>query len=1134
MTAQKPPAGGDDATNRLREAGVDVEALARFLREPDRPVTATAELKMPQGRAAIDAATRGSFLPSDLGFPPDAVVSNNPDLAGLLARCEVVAVGSQRGWQLKPDVRRSILAQAKNDGTLDAISTEPRFIAEGGDAKGRLLRRALVGPVPHPEFMPIEDLERLTTISEWLTDTGLADLPSASELRRIIRKREILDPFRSLVGRQVEAGSDGSNDRFVGRIDEMERLRAYVGIVPPEELRHRVTRALGGLWRTVTFDASGNEPLLVQGIGGMGKSTLLAKFILDHTLFPGVRLPFVYLDSDRAALAPRQPLQLLIDIALQLELWFPETETQLKELRASLRISIDGQAENSERRHRESVTRSELKDFCGKLRTTIEEVNQAQAPVLVLIDTFEVVQYDEDAVQGVTSLISALSARDGTNPWSNFRVVVAGRAEMPEFTTSHKPIILGRLTAAATQALIRRRNRLDDLGLTAEQIGTLARPLRNSPLDVSIVLNWLKSRDPDDRAALIAEMVAEVAQVPSPDDGREPGLLTTRRITGILIDRMIKHINDPEVQLLADPGLVVRAVTPDVIRWVMAPAGGLVESPDRLPFGAEEILFQRFARERWLVSGGGKTVRHRPEVRLAMLDLMRKREQNIVGRESFAATNQRALAYYHRRVAANPSDLEARAEMIYHMLLGGKVDLEEVERHWASDVRPLLSNAVDDLEGLAQAYLKAKLGRRVPQHMLGALPHQLLLSLLLSHGKRILQRSAGAPEGFVGLINTSKALADESALLGLKLEALYRTGRWDDMLTLALRAVLGHSDDHLAEIISTLRRGEFRQMQSLDEAAGDPLRYLLRWAARDERADALWTSEGLKPDIWGPGLVVELKGEDTFWDLAAFVVGSGGRLTTDKSFVHMTLADVGELCRSMGRLSAVATESGALRVLALFEDHTRADILRHVDFSSHFSTVSRIELLAFDQLLSIPFTTSEGDGAYEVDLQHVAAARRGRELLRGLDDAAGNEVIADASIAREFASIVRILVEAGGEPVFRSVARMLALTHPDWLEPMGYALTRAFRGEVPSTAGPWYSLRRYFGGEIPRRRGALKHPSNGHEILSVADEAGNLPAVVSGYVEDLSGRHERNEAHDFLRIAQSFQVWLRTLKTAIG
>ena len=33
----------------------------------------------------------------------------------------------------------------------------------------------------------------------------------------------------------------------------------------------------------------------------MGKSTLIAKFVLDHTLIPNSDLPFVYLDFDRAA-----------------------------------------------------------------------------------------------------------------------------------------------------------------------------------------------------------------------------------------------------------------------------------------------------------------------------------------------------------------------------------------------------------------------------------------------------------------------------------------------------------------------------------------------------------------------------------------------------------------------------------------------------------------------------------------------------------------------------------------------------------------------------------------------------------------------------------------------------------------
>src|SRR5262249_50070733 len=156
------------------------------------------------------------------------------------------------------------------------------------------------------------------------------------------------------------------------------------------------------------------------------------------------------------------------------------------------------------------------------------------------------------------------------------RIVVAGRAEMPRIKTSHDPIKLPPLSIPATQTLLTRRNKGENLGLTADQIASLAGPLSNSPLDVAITVKWLKSFEPNERAALVKNIVAEAKSAEASADSNRTSPLATQRVTGILVNRMIGHIRDKEVRKLANPGLVVRAVTPKVIREVMAPASGLV------------------------------------------------------------------------------------------------------------------------------------------------------------------------------------------------------------------------------------------------------------------------------------------------------------------------------------------------------------------------------------------------------------------------------------------------------------------------------------------------------------------------------------------------------------------------------
>ena len=342
----KPVSSMEDTIARLRKAGFDTEGFISSIDEQSasraNAPSETIKSAPPMTPLAVDAATRGCFLPSDL--TPD-FESQKSSIAEIIAVSDVLSTGSERVWQLRPEVRREILVQARNSNVLSRVSETTQAL-NAYDREGPLLRRVLAGENLDIELMELEDLERLATIAEWLEGSGLAELPRPLDLRRLLAQRGILDPFRVLVGRKVKAGPDGSEDRVVGRSAQTERLRAYVGLREPEELKHYVTRTFDSLWSTVTLGKDANQPLLVRGIGGMGKSTLIGKFVLDHALFAGVDLPFAYLDFDSAALAPRQPLQLLIEIAAQLGLASPLAEPDLSKLRADLRQTIDNQAKN--------------------------------------------------------------------------------------------------------------------------------------------------------------------------------------------------------------------------------------------------------------------------------------------------------------------------------------------------------------------------------------------------------------------------------------------------------------------------------------------------------------------------------------------------------------------------------------------------------------------------------------------------------------------------------------------------------------------------------------------------------------------------------------------------------------------
>lgn len=1101
----------DEVLARLAESGLDIDNLRAWSPSSNTDMTVGAAQSDTWAgavtSAAIVAATRGAFLPSDLGLSSGQGTSRNSDLDNILAQSEVVLVDTQKAWQLRPEARRAILQQAQFERRLASATDNIPGVddqAKARDAEGRLLRLVLTGIEPDLRTLDTAGLIQLATISRWLAGTGLAKLPPAKDLERLIAQREQLDPFRTLVGRSLASGSDGSQDRFVGRAQELERLRQYVGIVPPEQLLSYVNRAWSGLWSTISR-SDNNEPLRIEGIGGMGKSTLLAKFVLDHALFPGVSMPFVYLDFDRAALAPRQPMQLLIDISLQLEAWFPDLERKLRELRDRLRSSIDGFAGNLDRRIKEEQTRTELRAYCASLREIIETVNQERAPVVMLFDTFEVVQYDQEAVSGVLSLIAALR-RPTADGWSNLRIVVAGRAEMPEIESSLDPLKVGRLSLRATTELIRRRNQDDTLGLTSAQIDELARPLRNSPLDVTIVMNWLKGCEPSERESLVQSMLAEAA-----DTGREDqsvsGPLATQRITGILINRMVNHINDPHVRRLAIPGLVVRAMTPEVIRHVMAPASGLAP----LELNVENQLFKRLEQERWLVTRRGNSLRQRPEVRTAMLNLLRNKD-----RRGFSETNAIAIAFFGERSA---SSSEARAECIYHMLLGGRTAFSEIDALWTSDVASFLQNAVEDLTGLSQAYLRLKLGRHgqvTPEEIVQV--SDSVPSLIDTIGRQLFRTLP--PETALHLLRRTKDTGDYSAKFSLRLEALYRTGRWAELKPVTTM----HIPERAMRVLTALAYGDFRSLQEFGEDARLPLRILLRWGARAPDTIYPYVADFARRQV-APENALRI--EDIGWDLTVLLLCAHAR-GVERELVGPAyevtgtrlLDQVATLCRSK-RLPRAATESGALRILAFFETGNDRAILKRVDFENHFSVVSGRERHQLEEILLVSDGLSDAAAGRE-------AIARGRLVLEMMSSLDRDFVIADTSITAEFVATVRALAEAGDERVSQSLLRLLSLKHPDWLEPVGHALTRAFQGTVPTKLGMWSSIETYFGSGSRRRRS--RPPSSGHEILSLADEAAHLPEALSAYDDLVRKQPPSDDVRQFRALVRAFAGWSTMLK----
>lgn len=1113
MTARSLEAGGDgdgsgrpsldDLEHVLKGAGIDTGALLVGLKTAAAEAAADAlqsSPTLPLSFATVSAAMRTHFLPSQLRL--------EGDVHALLRHCLPAPGDQRRGWQMNVAARRDILARAARSGllkdVLQSLETDP------DDGEADLLRRVLARDPLSLAAMSLEQLTQLDTVASWLEGTELASLPTQEALRREIAHREMIDPFRALVGRSVAAGAHASEDRFVGRAEEMEQLRAYVGLVKPDLLRDRAVRAARSLWSTVTFKDNANEPLPIRGLGGMGKSTLIAKFVLDHALFPHITLPLAYLDFDRAALAPRQPLQLLIEICKQFGLRLPQAEPRLKLLRAQLREAIDSQAANLDRREREKTTRSELKSFCGAVRDIVEGINAAAAPVVVLLDTWEIVEYDEEAVAGVRALMEALRIGSG-KPWVNLRIVVAGRGDLSDVETTQAAVVLRQLTRSATIELLARRNASEALELSARQVESLAPALRNSPLDVIAVTNWLREREPGERARLAAELVQDIDAMP---EGAAAGELDRQiailRITAILTQRMINHINDRDVRALAMPGLVVRSVTRQVIRQVMVPASRLGHDANTLPAGAEDRLWHRLARERWLVTRQGEVLRQRPEVRRAMLNLMRESDSG-----AFSRTNDLAVQFFRTRA---DEDEGARAELVYHLLLGRLAPLDEIEALWTPGVGRLLAPSVEDLDGDSQRYLKAKLGRSLPAEAMETLPPAVLLAVLDAHGHKYM-RSLG-PERMLALLDSLRAAGDSPLVTGLCFESMYKAGSWTAIDAAIDRG--GRLRASMEGALAALASGS-HALERLGEPSLAALRFLLRWGARDPQADSLWQRllEG------GTHAQELLQFPPLALDAAVLLVCSSRRFGAGSGAAQRAGEQVLAFFRPGRRLPDGASGSHAARILAFFELRDRQQILQRVDLDNHFATLSGREIAVFGQLAaSLRQLQQQGSNPAASEL-----VDRAETLMRQLGKFPSDVVLAERTLTREFAATLRSALELLPDAA-PHVLRAVSLKDPDWIQPLGHALHRAFAGDVPRRLGWWATVEKYLGsGEKPR---TLRQSAGGFEILALADEASCLPEAVGAYEKLAAGSSDAAQVADFRRLARAYADWRQMLDVMVA
>jgi len=621
---------------------------------------------------------------------PDSEGERNRNIRFLLGSSQMVIkteenVVLQPRWSLRDSIRQTALAELlrSNNRVDEAINVNSQIAFGKSDAVQQILTAVLQRDLPPLQQLRLEQLIALQRVEPWISGLNLIsdnenpNFQNSSEptliIQRYIERERLLEPFRHLIGRWENGVF---KEYFRGRKNELERLRKYVNVAASQSYSETISRGLDS-FSSYLFNLQERPPLVIYGIGGVGKSTLMAKFLLQHTeAREEQRFPFIYVDFDHPDIGSGSLANLLAKIAGQLASQFAAFSKDFTDFQ--LRVQEDA---------------SELKTLNFDYRLIAQKYsadfsriyNQAvghNLPLLLVLDTFEEVQQrSRDQVRGIFEFLGWLQ---GVVP--RLRAVIAGRAPVDE----------------------------DDAGVAVEN---MALP----DLDAEAAIGFLASRGIEDeqtakeiielagRHPLALKLAADLAAEYGLTDIREAvggsGIFARLRrawtktdITGRLYERLLNHITDSEIKKLAHPGLVLRRITPELIRDVLAePCQVKIETDDEA-----QQLFERLRLQVSLVSPAEPGVlRHRTDVRRIMLPL-------ILEDEAFSAAarqiQEKAVAFYERG-----NGTAARAEEIYHRLLLGESP-RSVEDRWSEGLEAHFnSDTLDELPTAAQAFVAARI-----------------------------------------------------------------------------------------------------------------------------------------------------------------------------------------------------------------------------------------------------------------------------------------------------------------------------------------------------------------------------------------------------------------------------------------
>lgn len=427
------------------------------------------------------------------------------------------------------EVRRQELARLYKDGELPRAAHAPR--PEAGRLE-QLYQELLAGKHIAPGRLKDEELSLYEVAASW-TQGILPNTPDPRQMQARRHEKGFLKELQPLLA-----------DGFYGRRDELRQLQSFYSDNKP----------VGGL-------------AVITGLGGSGKSTLIAHFL--QNLRKHERPPLIaWLDFDRASLNPAAPHLLSFEVSRQIGLQISAVAEALRQRRDQIRRE-ETPSDAFRQGQAESVSESRDK---GSYEMNFEIARQlalspqhANALVLVLDTMEEVSRRGELLVDAVLRWAAELAEvlKQHHTAFTTC-VLVAGRLYDAQLHDVMRPrmgfnspllVTLPPLEIRAARQLLLKHRVARPMANRILHSGAPRHPL---PL---LLIAQLEREEPD---LNLESIVRDVEALPEAEQAE--------MFSALVYWRYLARIRDPGVQILAHPGLVLRRVSLEDIRAILIPA----------------------------------------------------------------------------------------------------------------------------------------------------------------------------------------------------------------------------------------------------------------------------------------------------------------------------------------------------------------------------------------------------------------------------------------------------------------------------------------------------------------------------------------------------------------------------------